>query len=93
MKYAEQVIFCLCIVVYKIYEGTDFSRTYEVLSPKKNKKLKMNNIIIEKYKDMIQNPDSGQDYQEYWSRTALGIFNIGHDSIRLMKWLAYYDRS
>ena len=31
--------------------------------------------------------------QEYWSRTAEGIYKTGHDSIRLMKWLAYYDRS
>ena len=31
--------------------------------------------------------------QEYWSLTAVGINNIGHDSIRLMKWLIYCDRS
>ena len=93
LKYAEQIIFCICNDVYKIYECTDFSKIYEVLSPIKNKKLKMNNILIEKYKNMIQNPDSAQDYQDYWSRTAIGIYNIGHGSIRLMKWLAYYDRS
>ena len=23
----------------------------------------------------------------------MGIYQIGHDSIRLMKWLAYYNRS
>ena len=27
--------------------------------------------------------------QEYWSRTA--IYKIGHDSIRLMEWICYYD--
>ena len=31
--------------------------------------------------------------QDYWSRTAQGVYKIGHDSIRLMKWICYYDRS
>ena len=31
--------------------------------------------------------------QECWSRTATGVYKIGHDSIRLMKWICYYDRS
>ena len=31
--------------------------------------------------------------QTYYSRTSTGIFKIEHDSIRLIKWLAYYDRS
>ena len=39
---------------------------------------------------MYENTDFEQDYS---SRTAQGIYKIGHDSIRLMKWLAYYDRS
>ena len=30
--------------------------------------------------------------QNYWSRTAEGFYKIGHDSIRLMKWICYYDR-
>ena len=34
---------------------------------------------------MLQNPDFGQDY---WSRTAISIYEIGHDSIRLVNWLA-----
>ena len=38
---------------------------------------------------MIINPDFEQDL---WSRTATGIYEIGHDSIRLMKWICYYDR-
>ena len=38
---------------------------------------------------MSQNPDFEQDY---WSRTAEGNYKIGHDSIRLMKWLVFYDR-
>ena len=39
---------------------------------------------------MLQNPDFEQDY---WSKTAEGIYKIGHDSIRLLKWLANYERS
>ena len=31
--------------------------------------------------------------QEHWSRTAEIDYKIGHISIRLMNWLAYYDRS
>ena len=46
--------------------------------------------MIEKYKDLLKNPDFEQDY---WPRTAVGIYKIGHDSIRLMKWICYYDRS
>ena len=52
--------------------------------------MKINKILIEKHKDMIKNPDFEQDY---WSRTAQGVYKIGHDSIRLMKWIRYYDRS
>ena len=40
LKYAEQKIFCICIDVYKIYEGDDYDKIYEVLSTLKNKKLK-----------------------------------------------------
>ena len=50
----------------------------------------MNKILIEKYKSILQNPDFEQDY---WSRTATGIYEIGHDSFRLTKWICYYDRS
>ena len=39
---------------------------------------------------MSENPNFEQNY---WSRTAEGFYKIGHDSIRLMKWLVYYDRS
>ena len=45
----------------------------------------MNNILIEKYKDTLESPDFEQDH---YSRIAIGIYKIGHDSIRLMKWLA-----
>ena len=90
LKYAEVKIFSICVDVYKIYEDDDFDKIYEVLSTLKNNKLKINNILIEKYKNMIENSDFEQDY---WSRTADAIYKIRHDSIRLMKWICYYDRS
>ena len=61
---------------------------YEVLSTLKNKIFQ--NILIEKYKDMLENLNFEQGF---WSKTAIGIYERGHDSIRLLKWLAYYDRS
>ena len=90
LKYAEVKIFSICVDLYKIYEGDDYDEIYKVLSTLKNKKLKINTILIEKYEDLLKNPDFEQDY---WSRTAVGIYKIGHDSIRLMKWICYYDRS
>ena len=39
---------------------------------------------------MLINPNFEQNK---YSRTAEGIYKIGHDSIRLMKWICYYDRS
>ena len=39
---------------------------------------------------MLEDPDFEQDY---YSRTALGIYRIDHDRIGLMKWICYYDRS
>ena len=53
-------------------------------------KLKTNNILIEKYKNMLQNQDSEQDY---WLRTAIDIYKIGHNSIRLLEWLIFCGRS
>ena len=90
LKYAEQKIFCICIDVYKIYNGNNYDEIYKVFSTLKNKKLKINNTLIEIYKDMLKNPNFEQNY---WSRTSRGIYKIGHDSIRLMKWICYYDRS
>ena len=54
------------------------------------KKLKINNTLIEKNRDLLEKPDFEQDH---WSRTVEGIYKIEHDSITLMKWLIYYDRS
>ena len=44
----------------------------------------MNNILIEKYKNMLEFPDSEQNC---YSKTSTAIYRIGHDSFRLMKWL------
>ena len=90
LKYAEVKIFSICVDLYKIYEGDDYDKIYEVLSILKNKKLKINNILIEKYIDMLENPNFEQNK---YSLTSSGIYKIGHDSLRLMKWICYYDRS
>ena len=90
MKYAEIKFFSICVDVIQIYESDDYDKIYEVLSTFKNKKLKMNEISIEKCKDMLQNPNFEQNH---YSRAATGIYKIGHDSVRLKKWICYYDRS
>ena len=90
LKYAEQKNFCICIDVYKIYEGGDYDEIYKVSSTLKNKKIKISNTLIEIYKDMLKNPNFEQNK---YSLTSTGIYKIGHDSIRLMKWICYYNRS
>ena len=82
MKYAAVKIFSICVDVYKIDEGDDYDQIYQVLSTLKNKKLKINNILIEIYKSMLQNPNFEQNQ---YSITSTGIYKIAHDSIRLMK--------
>ena len=78
LKYAELKLFCIRVDVYKIYEDNEYDKLYEVLYTLKNKKLKINNILIEKYKNIIENTDFEQDY---WSRTAIGFYRSGHDFI------------
>ena len=39
---------------------------------------------------MLENSDFEQNY---WSKTSTSVYKIGHDSIRLMKWICCYDRS
>ena len=73
LKYAEVKIFCICIDVFKTYEGDDYDEIYKILSTLKNKNIKINNTLIEIYKDMLLNPDFEQNY---WSRTAKGIYEI-----------------
>ena len=54
LKYAEVKIFSICVDLYKIYESYDYDEIYKNLSTLKNKKLKINNKLIEIYKDMIK---------------------------------------
>ena len=37
LKYAEQKIFCICVDVYKIYEGDNYDEIYKILTTLKNK--------------------------------------------------------
>ena len=90
LKYSEPKVFSVGVDVYKYYEGDEFVKIFEVLSTLKNEKLKINIILFVKYKNTSENSDFEQDY---WSRTAEGVYKIGHDNIRLMKWICYYDRS
>ena len=90
LKNAEHKFFCIGREIYKSFEDNEYDKLYEVLSTLENKKIKINNILIEKYEDMLENLDLEQDIS---SRTAIDIYKIGHNSIRLLKWLAYYDRS
>ena len=39
---------------------------------------------------MLKSPDFEQNN---YSKTSIGVYKTGHDSIRLMKWICYYDRS
>ena len=66
----------------KKYKGADFDKIYEVLSTLKDRKIKTNKTLIEKYTGMLENTDFEQD--KFWRR-AKGIYKIGHDSIRSMK--------
>ena len=90
LKYAEVKIFSICVDLYKIYEGDDYDEIFKILSILKNKKIKISNTLIEIYIDMLKNPNFEQNK---YSITSTGIYRIGHDSIRLMKWICYYDRS
>ena len=42
MKYAELKIFSICVDVYKIYEGDDNDKLYEILCKLKKIKIKKN---------------------------------------------------
>ena len=39
---------------------------------------------------MLKNSDFQQNY---WSKTARGVYKMGHDCKRLLKWICYHDRS
>ena len=83
-------MFSICVDVYKIYGGNVFGKIYEVLSTLIIKKLKINNTSIDIYKDMLLYPNFEQNH---YSITSTGVYKIAHDSIRLLKWIWYYDRS
>ena len=51
LKYAEHKLFCICVDVHNLLEGDDSNKIYEVFSTLKIKKLKINEIWIEKHKD------------------------------------------
>ena len=40
LKYAEVKIFSICVDLFKLYEGNDYDKIFEVLSLLKNKKIK-----------------------------------------------------
>ena len=48
LKYAEHKRFCIGVDVYRINEGHDYDKIIEVLSTLKNKKIKINKILIAK---------------------------------------------
>ena len=83
-------MFSICVDVYKIYEDNDYDKIYEVLTTLKNRKLKITNILIEKYRDMFKNPNFEQNH---YSLTSSGIYKNAYDSIRLTNLICYYDRS
>ena len=70
LKYAEPKIFCICVDVYQIFESDNFDKLLEVLSTLRNKKLKIDNILIEKIKDMLENHNFEQNR---YSITSKGI--------------------
>ena len=84
LQYAEVKIFSICVDVNKIYEDNHYDKIHEVLSTLKNKKLNINNTLVNIYKDMLLNPNFEQNH---YSITSTGIYKIAHDSIRLMKWM------
>ena len=90
MKYAEVKIFSTFVDLYKKYEDDYLNKIYEVLSTLRNKKLNINNTLIEIYKDMLKNTCFEQNK---YSVTSTGLYENAHDRIRLMKWICFYDRS
>ena len=77
---------CICIDVYKIYESDDIEKVTVCFRRLKKKKLNIENELDEKYK-------TDEDFEEkHFPGTAEDIYRVGHDSIRLLKSRAYYDR-
>ena len=58
-------------------EGSDYMKLYEVLSELKNKKLKINNIFTEKYKEnlLILNKVNIQEEQQSFINMVMIVFD------------------
>ena len=69
----------ICVDLYKFYKSDDFDKIYEILYTLKNKKLKINKTLIEKYRDMLENPNFEQNK---YSVTSTGVCKTAHDRIR-----------
>ena len=83
MKYAERRIISICIDVYKVYDGNDNEKLCVCLTRVKIRKLNIKSELVGKYKNM------DKDFEHNYSGTAKGIYGIGHNSIRLMKGIAF----
>ena len=62
------------------------TKTFEVSSRLKNKKLNIENELVENYEKL-----AGTFEQNHFSPTAKTIYRIGPDGIRLRNWVAYFD--
>ena len=71
LEYAEVKIFSICVDLYQICESDNYDEIYKILSTLKNKQLKINNKLIEIYKDMLKNPNFEQNK---YSLTSTGIY-------------------
>ena len=87
-KYAELKISVICMDVMQIYCGSSESLIAAILLLLKKSKLNFNNIIFEKYCNMLYySVEVANDY-------AKGVWAYGYEALRLVKWLLidkYYD--
>ena len=67
----------------KNYENKDLKEVYDVMAGLKNKKLHLKNRLTDENKKMDEDFE-----QDYYSRTTTGVYKIGDDSIRFLRWMA-----
>ena len=87
-KYAELKISVICMDVMQIYRGSILNLIAATLLLLKKSKLNFNEIIFEKYCNMIDNLGSSVVLD------AKGVWVFGYEALRLVKWLQsdkYYD--
>ena len=87
-KHAELKTSVICMVVMQIYCGSSESLIATTLLLLKKSKLNFNNIIFEKYCNMLDNLGSSVVLD------AKGVWVYGYEALRLVKWLQmdkYYD--